>query len=198
VDSDTAASGPGSHSLQTYLTRSWQALDRRAQKLVDCYNAIERNLTLLGVTGIEDKLQDGVPEAIAALRQAGLKVQGWCWCWAGVGLVLGRRWAQGFLCTFPSLPLHVHAQPASHLSQIWMLTGDKQETAIEIAFTCKLMTRVQRQVSLYCLPLYFPSLPSPSALIIFSSLISLLRPLLFSRFTFLSLIHSLLVQSAIF
>ena len=28
-----------------------------------------------------------------------------------------------------------------------MLTGDKQETAIEIAFTCKLMTRLQHQVS---------------------------------------------------
>ena len=44
---------------------------------MDCYNAIERNLTLLGATGIEDKLQDGVPEAIAALRQAGLEVLGW-------------------------------------------------------------------------------------------------------------------------
>jgi phospholipid-transporting ATPase len=49
---------------------------------------IERNLRLLGASGIEDKLQDGVPEAIEKLRQAGIKV--------------------------------------------WVLTGDKQETAILI------------------------------------------------------------------
>ncbi|GJN07993.1 hypothetical protein PR202_ga25876 [Eleusine coracana subsp. coracana] len=35
---------------------------------------IERNLRLLGASGIEDKLQDGVPEAIEKLRQAGIKV----------------------------------------------------------------------------------------------------------------------------
>lgn len=29
------------------------------------YEKIERNLTLMGATAIEDKLQDGVPEAIA-------------------------------------------------------------------------------------------------------------------------------------
>ena len=45
-----------------------------------------------GATGIEDRLQDGVPETIAALRKAGL--------------------------------------------QIWVLTGDKQETAINIAYAC--------------------------------------------------------------
>ena len=31
-------------------------------------------MELLGVTGIEDRLQDGVPETIAKLRQGGLKV----------------------------------------------------------------------------------------------------------------------------
>lgn len=35
---------------------------------------LEQNLTLLGATAIEDKLQDGVPEAIADLKRAGLKV----------------------------------------------------------------------------------------------------------------------------
>ena len=36
--------------------------------------ALETNLQLLGATGIEDKLQDGVPEAIETLRLANLKV----------------------------------------------------------------------------------------------------------------------------
>lgn len=43
------------------------ALDRAAE-------AIEQNLQLLGATAIEDKLQDGVPDAIHTLQQAGIKV----------------------------------------------------------------------------------------------------------------------------
>lgn len=35
---------------------------------------IENDLHLLGATAIEDKLQDGVPEAIADLKRAGIKV----------------------------------------------------------------------------------------------------------------------------
>jgi magnesium-transporting ATPase (P-type) len=59
---------------------------------------------LIGATGIEDKLQDGVPDAIATLRKAGIKV--------------------------------------------WVLTGDKQETAIEIGRTCKLIDQTQTLVRL--------------------------------------------------
>ena len=33
---------------------------------------IEQDLTLIGATAIEDKLQDGVPEAIANLAKVGL------------------------------------------------------------------------------------------------------------------------------
>ncbi|KAL5104389.1 putative phospholipid-transporting ATPase VA [Taenia crassiceps] len=61
---------------------------------------IEVNLELLGATGIEDSLQEGVPETIAALREAGMKV--------------------------------------------WVLTGDKQETATSIAYAAKLITEEQR------------------------------------------------------
>ncbi|KAK9392143.1 putative phospholipid-transporting ATPase VD [Crotalus adamanteus] len=53
------------------------------------------DLGLTGATGIEDRLQEGVPETIAALRKAGIN--------------------------------------------IWMLTGDKKETAINIAYSCKLL-----------------------------------------------------------
>jgi phospholipid-transporting ATPase len=56
---------------------------------------LEVDLTLLGVTAIEDKLQEGVPEAIESLMDAGIRV--------------------------------------------WVLTGDKQETAIQIAKSCKLI-----------------------------------------------------------
>lgn len=35
---------------------------------------VEKDLTLIGLTGIEDKLQDFVPETIAALRAGGIKI----------------------------------------------------------------------------------------------------------------------------
>ncbi|XP_045133303.1 phospholipid-transporting ATPase VA-like isoform X2 [Portunus trituberculatus] len=70
------------------------SLGGRERKLHDSYCRIEKNLSLLGATGIEDRLQDGVPETIQALRKAGIVV--------------------------------------------WVLTGDKQETAINIAYSCAL------------------------------------------------------------
>lgn len=80
---------------QKYEDASTSLTDRSA-KLRQTASLIERDLILLGATGIEDKLQDGVPEAIESLRQAGIKV--------------------------------------------WVLTGDKQETAISIGLSCKLLT----------------------------------------------------------
>lgn len=56
---------------------------------------VERDLELAGATAIEDKLQDGVPEAIDKLRRAKIK--------------------------------------------LWMLTGDKRETAINIGHSCRLI-----------------------------------------------------------
>lgn len=43
----------------------------REKRIRESFQAIEENLTLLGATGIEDRLQDGVPEAIISLRKAG-------------------------------------------------------------------------------------------------------------------------------
>ncbi|CAO2614403.1 Phospholipid-transporting ATPase VA [Lemmus lemmus] len=71
------------------------SVEGREELLFQSAVRLETDLCLLGATGIEDRLQDGVPETIAKLRQAGL--------------------------------------------QIWVLTGDKQETAINIAYACKLL-----------------------------------------------------------
>jgi phospholipid-transporting ATPase len=78
------------------------ALADRAGLLREAAELVENNLTLLGATGIEDKLQLGVPETIALLREANMHV--------------------------------------------WVLTGDKQETAISIAFSCLLITRDMEQI----------------------------------------------------
>ncbi|CAH0724954.1 unnamed protein product, partial [Brenthis ino] len=72
------------------------ALRDRDERLDAIYEEIETDLILMGVTAIEDKLQDGVPETIANLSMAGIK--------------------------------------------IWVLTGDKQETAINIGYSCQLLT----------------------------------------------------------
>ena len=71
------------------------AVQEREQKLERVSDAIERDLTLLGGTAIEDRLQDGVPDTIALLGDAGIK--------------------------------------------LWVLTGDKVETAINIGFSCNLL-----------------------------------------------------------
>lgn len=78
------------------------SLADRSLKLRETALFVESNLRLLGATGIEDKLQEGVPETIECLRQAGIKV--------------------------------------------WVLTGDKQETAISIALSCKLLTPEMHQI----------------------------------------------------
>lgn len=43
-------------------------------QLAEAFDAVETKLRLIGTTAIEDKLQDGVPETISALREAGIQV----------------------------------------------------------------------------------------------------------------------------
>lgn len=50
------------------------SLDNREDKLGHMYEEIESELVLVGVTAIEDKLQDGVPQTIANLQMAGIKI----------------------------------------------------------------------------------------------------------------------------
>jgi len=70
------------------------ALEDREEQLAEAYALLERQFDWLGVTAIEDKLQEGVPEAITKLREAGIRV--------------------------------------------WMLTGDKYTTAVQISTSCNL------------------------------------------------------------
>lgn len=48
--------------------------DNRDDRLDAIYEEIEKDMTLLGATAIEDKLQDGVPQTIANLSLAGMKL----------------------------------------------------------------------------------------------------------------------------
>jgi len=50
------------------------ALEDREEKIAAISDEIEQDLRLLGATAIEDRLQDGVPETIADLKLAGIKV----------------------------------------------------------------------------------------------------------------------------
>lgn len=50
------------------------AIEKRELKCDAVAEKIERDLILMGATAIEDKLQDGVPESIALLAKAGIKL----------------------------------------------------------------------------------------------------------------------------
>ena len=185
------------------------SLDDRDKKIAECMREIEVDIDLIGVTAIEDKLQDGVPAAIQSLLEAGMKVSSvlhrstWacsacregsdCGCQsllemststsslarfalccsscacisvcteAGIlaasvsgrsgsalasssfsqgcvcqlvqlGLNICCRWHLSLFSMAPSLPTAAPAVP-----QVWVITGDKQETAINIAISCKLI-----------------------------------------------------------
>ncbi|XP_017261311.1 phospholipid-transporting ATPase ID isoform X2 [Kryptolebias marmoratus] len=71
------------------------AIEDREEQLAVLYEEIEQGMKLLGATAIEDKLQEGVPETIARLNLADIK--------------------------------------------IWVLTGDKLETAMNIGYSCNML-----------------------------------------------------------
>ncbi|XP_035378976.1 phospholipid-transporting ATPase IC [Electrophorus electricus] len=77
------------------LSQAAMATTYRETLLEELYEHMEKDLMMLGVTAIEDRLQEGVPETICSLRRAGVKV--------------------------------------------WVLTGDKTETAVNVGYACKLM-----------------------------------------------------------
>jgi len=71
--------------------------DRDDKKKVEnnCIKQMERDIRIVGATGVEDQLQDEVPETLESLQRGGIKV--------------------------------------------WVLTGDKVETAVNIAKSCRLI-----------------------------------------------------------
>lgn len=71
------------------------SLSGRDAKVEHCAKLLENDFDLIGSTGLEDKLQDGVPDTIEMIRKAGIN--------------------------------------------LWVLTGDKIETAVNIGYSCKLL-----------------------------------------------------------
>ena len=63
--------------LTDKLNEARQALVDREKEVSRVIDTIENEMTLLGATGVEDQLQDGVPETLEALRAAGIKVTQW-------------------------------------------------------------------------------------------------------------------------
>ena len=58
---------------ERYHEASVSMVDREA-KIEAISDELEHDLRLLGATAIEDRLQDGVPETIADLKRAGIKI----------------------------------------------------------------------------------------------------------------------------
>ncbi|XP_060039703.1 phospholipid-transporting ATPase IH isoform X3 [Erinaceus europaeus] len=81
-------------AVSARLQEAKVALQGREQKLAEAYELVETDLTLLGATAVEDRLQEKAADTIEALQKAGIKV--------------------------------------------WVLTGDKMETASATCYACKL------------------------------------------------------------
>ncbi|KAJ1650120.1 drs2 neo1 protein [Dispira simplex] len=93
---------------ETYIQASTTLVNRQSE-MERVAELVEKDLCFCGVTAIEDKLQDQVPDTISKLRRAGMK--------------------------------------------IWMLTGDKAETAVNIGYGCQLIDQSSQVVMLsqhYC------------------------------------------------
>lgn len=84
------------HEWSLMFKEANSTLVDREWRLAEVCQKLEHNLDVLGVSAIEDRLQDGVPETIETLRNAGIN--------------------------------------------FWMLTGDKQNTAIQIALLCNFIS----------------------------------------------------------
>lgn len=72
------AARPVSQAEYEVWRQQWDAAvsevgSHRAEAVSDACDALERDLRLLGCTAIEDQLQEGVPETIADLREAGIR-----------------------------------------------------------------------------------------------------------------------------
>ena len=62
---------------ESWLTKFKEAstsIENREKKLTSVAYEIEQGLHVVGATAIEDRLQDGVPETIANLGKAGIKL----------------------------------------------------------------------------------------------------------------------------
>ncbi|KAF7228032.1 phospholipid-transporting ATPase VB [Nothobranchius furzeri] len=86
--------------------RAQASMDNREQLIMETSVQLETDLTLLGATGIEDRLQESVPETTVALREAGIHV--------------------------------------------WVLTGDKPETAVNIGYACRLLEEEDLVINMSC------------------------------------------------
>ena len=58
---------------EQYDSAMGNIFDRDA-RIDEASDLIERNLTLLGCVAIEDKLQEGVPQCISQLAEAGIRI----------------------------------------------------------------------------------------------------------------------------
>lgn len=74
-------------------------MTNRQQRMNEVLATLEKDMELLCLTGVEDRLQEGVPQTLKGLQDAGIR--------------------------------------------IWMLTGDKMETAINVAKSSQLVKKMQ-------------------------------------------------------
>lgn len=93
-----------SQQVQSFLAKMEEATFQEKNRMMNVYKSFECDLQLLGAVAIEDRLQEGVEDAIETMQNAGIK--------------------------------------------IWLLTGDKEETAKAVARSSKLITSNMKELVL--------------------------------------------------
>lgn len=84
------------HTALTSIDEIEKRRNGLSNDIDSCMEEVECELTLIGATAVEDKLQEGVPDTIANLAEAKIN--------------------------------------------LWVLTGDKEEAAVNIGFACRVLT----------------------------------------------------------
>jgi magnesium-transporting ATPase (P-type) len=78
---------------------------KKEEELAKAFENLERDIDLLGVVSLEDKIEEGVPDCLESLKEAGIK--------------------------------------------IWVLTGDKLDTAENISYACSLIHEDTEKFRIY-------------------------------------------------
>ena len=83
------------------LNKAKMDTEKKNEKISLCYQMVESNLTLIGATIVEDKLQENVPEVIKDLRLSGIKI------WMLTGDKLSTAYNIGLSCNLISKDMKV-------------------------------------------------------------------------------------------
>ena len=108
------------------LIKAKMDIEKKNEKITQCYDVVETNLTLIGATIVEDKLQDKVPEVIKDLRTSGIKI------WMLTGDKLSTAYNVGLSCNLISKDMKVFKIEGKNIKKNENLEDINKEERIQV------------------------------------------------------------------